>query len=63
MENLIESLGVAVNEFQLTTGAADYLLFIDRKLVGVSEAKPVGHSLRGVDYQSEKYIEGLPDYI
>jgi len=62
-ENLSESLGVAVKEFQLKTGAADYLLFVDRKVVGVIEAKPVGHSLGGVDYQSEKYIEGLPDYI
>ena len=44
-ENLSESLGVAVKEFQLKMGAADYLLFIDRKVVGVIEAKPVGHSL------------------
>ena len=62
-ENLGESLGVAVKEFQLKTGAADYLLFVNRKAVGVIEAKPVGHSLGGVDYQSEKYVEGLPDYI
>ena len=62
-ETLSESLGVAVKEFQLKTGAADYLLFIDRKVVGVIEAKPVGFSLGGVDYQSEKYVEGLPDYI
>ena len=32
-----------MKEFQLKTGAADYLLFIDRKVVGVIEAKPVGH--------------------
>ena len=62
-EDLGASLGIAVKEFQLKTGAADYLLFIDRKVVGVIEAKPVGHSLGGVDYQSEKYIEGLPNYI
>jgi len=62
-EDLGASLGIAVKEFQLKTGAADYLLFIDRKVVGVIEAKSVGHSLGGVDYQSEKYVEGLPDYI
>ena len=62
-EDLGESLGVAIKEFQLKTGAADYLLFIDRKVVGVIEAKPIGHSLGGVDYQSEKYVRGLPDYI
>lgn len=62
-ENLGEALGVAVKEFQLKTGAADYLLFIDRKVVGVIEAKPIGHTLGGVDYQSEKYVEGLPSYI
>lgn len=62
-ENLGESLGVAVKEFQLKTGAADYLLFLDRKVVGVIEAKPIGHSLGGVDYQSEKYVKGLPDYL
>lgn len=62
-EDFSASLGVAVREFQLKTGAADYLLFIDRKVVGVIEAKPVGHSLGGVDYQSEKYVDGLVDWI
>jgi type I restriction enzyme R subunit len=62
-ENLSASLGVAIREFQLKTGAADYLLFIDRKAVGVIEAKPVGHSLGGVDWQIEKYVNGLPDWI
>ena len=62
-ENLGESLGVAVKEFQLKTGATDYLLFINRKVVGVIEAKPVGHTLGGVDYQSEKYVRGLPNYV
>ena len=44
-EDLGASLGIAVREFQLKTGAADYLLFINRKVVGVIEAKPVGHTL------------------
>ncbi|MHA1972573.1 MAG: type I restriction endonuclease subunit R [Candidatus Hodarchaeales archaeon] len=62
-ENLGASLGVAIREFQLKTGAADYLLFIDRKAVGVIEAKPVGHTLGGVDWQIEKYVNGLPEWI
>jgi len=62
-EDFSASLGIAVREFQLKTGAADYLLFINRRVVGVIEAKPVGHTLGGVDYQSEKYVEGLVEWI
>ena len=46
-ENFSKSIGVAVKEFPLKTGDADYLLFIDRKVVGIVEAKPVGHPLGG----------------
>jgi len=53
-------LGVAVREFQLKTGAADYLLYTDGKATGVVEAKPEGHTLTGVETQSAKYTEGLP---
>jgi len=62
-ENFGASLGIAVREFQLKTGAADYLLFVNRKVVGVIESKPLGHTLGGVDYQSEKYVEGLVGWI
>ena len=34
-------LGVAIREFQTTAGPADYVLFVDRKAVGVIEAKKV----------------------
>lgn len=61
--NLGASLGVIVREFPLKTGTTDYLLFVDRKAVGVIEAKPEGYTLRGVDTQSGKYIEGIPDDI
>jgi len=37
--NLGAALGVAVREFPLKTGAADYLLFVDRKAVGVLKQK------------------------
>ncbi len=53
-------LGVAVREFPLTTGYADYLLFVSRKMAGAIEAKPVGKTLSGVELQTAKYAEGLP---
>jgi len=61
--NLSASFGVIVREFPLKTGAADYLIFVDRKAVGVIEAKPEGTSLTGVDTQSEKYLKGVQDNI
>jgi len=61
--NIGESLGVAVRDFPLGRDIADYLLFIDRKATGIIEAKPAGHTLGGVDVQSEKYLTGLPHYI
>jgi len=57
------SRGVAVREFPLLTGFADYLLFIDRKAAGVLEAKRVGIPLGGVADQSMKYVGGLPEDI
>ncbi len=59
--NLGASRGVAVREFSLATGAADYLLFVDREAVGIIEAKKVGQTLTGVEEQSNKYRRGLPD--
>jgi type I restriction enzyme R subunit len=56
-----QSLGVAVREFPLSSGEADYALFIDRKAVGVIEAKPEGTTLGGVDGQSGKYAESFPE--
>ena len=61
--NLGAALGVAVREFPLESGYADYILFVDRKAVGVVEAKPEGTTLSGVAEQSEKYLVGLPDNI
>ena len=40
---------------------ADYLLFVDRKAVGALEAKKEGDTLTGVEPQSAKYADGLPD--
>lgn len=63
MMDLGSSRGVAVREFPLLTGIADYLLFIDRKACGVLEAKKVGIPLGGVADQSIRYVGGLPDDI
>ncbi|NBC01023.1 MAG: DEAD/DEAH box helicase family protein [Bacteroidetes bacterium] len=52
--------GVALREFSLATGAADYVLFVDRQAVGVIEAKKEGTTLSGVAEQSGKYVKGLP---
>ena len=58
--NLGAALGVAIREFPLQSGEADYLLFVDRKAVGVVEAKPEGTTLSGVAEQSGKYLAGVP---
>ena len=60
--NLGASLGVVVREFPLKSGSADYLLFVDRRPVGVIEAKPFGTTLSGVADQSEKYLRLIPDH-
>ena len=52
--------GVAVREFPPETGFADFLLYADAKVIGVAEAKPEGHTLTGVETQSEQDTLGLP---
>ncbi len=63
--NLSAARGVAVREFVLKAphGRADYLLFVDAAAVGVIEAKKEGETLTGVEWQSAKYVDGLPDEI
>lgn len=58
--NLKASLGVAIREFPLKSGLADYLLFLNGLAVGVIEAKPAGTPLIGVSEQTRKYIHGIP---
>jgi type I restriction enzyme R subunit len=57
--NLFAEQGVAVREVPTATGRADYLLYVDTKLVGVLEAKREGESLGAVDRQSRRYASGL----
>ena len=58
--NLSEGVGIAVREFPLNSGFADYLLYSEGKAIGVVEAKPKGFPLTGVETQSSKYTNGLP---
>lgn len=57
------SRGVALREYPLKAGFADYMLFVDRQAVGIVEAKKEGTTLSGVDTQSKKYLDGLPDHV
>lgn len=58
--NISAGLGVAIREFPLKSGFADYLLYADGRAIGVVEAKHEGHTLTGVETQSSKYTDGLP---
>jgi type I restriction enzyme, R subunit len=59
--NLGASFGVAVEESYLPSGLADYTLFINRKPVGVIEAKPEGTTLSGVETQTGRYLGTIPE--
>ncbi|GAB1535358.1 type I restriction-modification enzyme R subunit C-terminal domain-containing protein [Geovibrio sp. ADMFC3] len=62
--NLGASLGVAVREMLMKDSKkADYILFVNRKAVGVIEAKAVGKTLSGVEFQSAGYMKIFPDDI
>ncbi|MCP3475841.1 DEAD/DEAH box helicase family protein [Bradyrhizobium sp. CCGUVB1N3] len=49
--------GIAVREYQTDAGPADYVLFVDRRAVGVIEAKPKdwGQKITTVEEQSAGY--------
>ncbi|MDD2709866.1 MAG: type I restriction-modification enzyme R subunit C-terminal domain-containing protein [Verrucomicrobiae bacterium] len=58
--NLSAARGVAICELSFASGEPDYTFFVDGKAIGTVEAKPVGHSLVGVEEQSAKYVVGVP---
>ena len=60
--NLAAGSGIAVREFPQGKGhgEADYLLYVNRRALGVVEAKKEGDTLLGVEVQTEKYGAGLP---
>ncbi|MFB6705754.1 DEAD/DEAH box helicase family protein [Streptomyces sp. NPDC056333] len=58
-QDLFISRGVAVREVTTAAGRADYLLYVDRRLVGVIEAKQEGADLTAAQGQADRYAEGL----
>ena len=58
-------LGIAVREFQTDIGPADYALFINKKPVGVIEAKPEewGHRITTVEDQSSDYAQAQLKWV
>ncbi len=57
-------LGIAVREYPTESGSADYILFIDRKPIGVIEAKREGHTLSQVhDAQTLRYAADKLKFI
>jgi type I restriction enzyme, R subunit len=63
--NLSVAFGVAVREYQTEIGPADYALFIDKKPVGIIEAKrsEEGHRLTVHESQSTDYASAKLKYI
>lgn len=55
--NLAAGLGIAIREYQTDVGPADYVLFVDKKPVGIIEAKreEEGVRLTTVEDQSSQY--------
>lgn len=56
-------LGIAVREYPTESGSADYILFINRKPVGVIEAKKEGVTLSGVHDQTLRYASDEIKFI
>ena len=57
--NVHAGQGVAVREVPTADGRADYLLYVDAKLVGAIEAKREGTGLGGIDAQTARYATTL----
>jgi type I restriction enzyme R subunit len=63
--NIEAGRGIAIREFPLAPGHgfADYLLYIDGYAAGVIEAKKAGVPLIGVEIQTARYSQGLPQNL
>jgi type I restriction enzyme R subunit len=61
----IASIGIAVREYQTDVGPADYVLFLDKKPVGIIEAKRAeeGVHLTVHEEQSQAYAESKLKYL
>ncbi|MBN2279574.1 MAG: DEAD/DEAH box helicase family protein [Candidatus Marinimicrobia bacterium] len=57
--------GIAIREYQTDSGPADYVLFVNRKPVGIIEAKKEdeGHRLTTIEEQSVRYATGKLKYL
>lgn len=57
--------GIAITEFTNSTGSADYVLFVDKKAVGIIEAKAEdkGHTLTAVEEQSQRYAVSVLKWV
>jgi type I restriction enzyme R subunit len=55
--------GIALREVPLKSGPCDYLLLVDRKPVGVIEAKKTGTTLSTVAQQTADYAVNLPNFL
>ncbi|MBK8920448.1 MAG: DEAD/DEAH box helicase family protein [Saprospirales bacterium] len=64
-ENLSAARGVAIREYQTDVGPADYVLFVDRKPLGIIEAKreEAGELLTTVEDQSSEYAKSKLKYL
>lgn len=58
-KDLFAGRGVAVREVSTAVGRADYLLYVDQRLVGVIEAKREGADLEAAMQQAARYATGL----
>ena len=63
--NLSANTGVAVREYQTDAGIADYVLFVDKKPVGIIEAKreEEGERLSAHEEQSKYYAVSKLKYL
>ena len=63
--DLNAGLGQAVREYQTDVGPADYVLFVDKKAVGVIEAKreEQGHKITEVESQTEGYASARLKWV
>ena len=60
-----ESIGIAVREYQTDVGPADYVLFVERRPVGIIEAKreEEGYRITSHESQAESYAKSNLKYL
>ena len=63
--NFSEGIGQAIREYQTDVGPADYVLFVDKKAVGVIEAKreEAGEKITTVETQTEGYANAKLKWV